>query len=362
MSGHPETGADPAIGRAAALLGGARRPVIAGLGCDVDGVRAALRLAAALGASVDHAARAHGRSELRVLADSGVMTTTVAEARHRSDLIVLAGPGAVAWADHAKAFADAGGLYSWRGERGVLCLATGGARPAHVATGTPVAALGDGMSLHRVLSLLRARVGQKPVAPLPGNGPALAAIDAVALQMKSAAFGVMIVDANDADHVTLDALQALVKDLNKETRFTTLGVPAHHHGRGAHLVSAWTTGGHLPVGLGRGYPEQDDWVHDAERRVTAGEADALLWIGALGPDLPAWAAGVPTVALIHHGATANTADVVIEVGVPGVTHGGVLMDAVRDGFAAVDAKAPQPLPSVAAVIAGIEAALIGGNP
>ncbi|WP_181706934.1 formyltransferase [Chthonobacter rhizosphaerae] len=361
QTGQPETDADAAIGRAAALLAKARHPVIGGLGCDVDGVRAALRLANAIGASVDHAATAHERVELRVLADSGVMTTTVSEARHRADLIVLAGPGAVAWADHARALADGGGLYPWRGERGVLCLATGGARPAHVAADGTVSALGDDLPLHRVLGLLRARLGQKPIGPLAQDGPDRTAIDAVALQMKSAAFGVMVVDANDVDHVTLDSLQGLVKDLNRDTRFTTLGVPAHHHGRGANLVSAWTTGDHLPVGLGRGYPVQDDWLHDAERLVTSGEADALLWVGALGPDVPAWASSVPTVALVHHGASAS-AEVVIEVGVPGVTHPGVLTDAVRDAFAFVDAKAPQPLPSVAAVITAIEAALPGGHP
>ena len=99
-----------AVRRAAALLARARQPAIGGLGCDVDGVRAALRLGVRLGAMVDHAASAHERVELRIHADTGVMNTTLAEARHRGDLVVLAGPGAVAYADHGKAFADAGGL------------------------------------------------------------------------------------------------------------------------------------------------------------------------------------------------------------------------------------------------------------
>ncbi len=71
---------------------------------------------------------------------------------------------------------------------------------------------------------------------------------------------------------------------------------------------------------------------------------------------------MPTVALLHHGAHAKTADVVIEVGVPGVTHAGVLADSVRDGFAYVEPRAPQALPTVAAVVTAIEAAISGDTP
>lgn len=348
------------MARAAALLAKARQPAIGGLGCDVDGIRAALRLGARLGAILDHAASAHERVELRVLADSGIMNTTAAEARHRGDLVVLAGPGAVAFADGGRAFADGGGLYPWRGARGVLCLGTGGARPVHMAFDGGVAALGDELPLDRIVGLLRARLAGRPVNHL-GNAPGVEAIDAVALQMKAASFGVVVYDPADYDHVALDGLLALVKALNDDTRFTTLAVPAHHHGRGANLVSAWNTGDRLPIGLGRGYPEQDDWRFDIARAVKAREVDALLWIGALGPDLPAWSGDVPTVALIHHGARDAAADVVIEVGVPGVTHPGTLADAVREGFSWVEPRAPQPLPTVAEVIDAIEAAIAGGT-
>lgn len=361
MAGASAAAPTDAVGRAAHLLGAARRPAIGGLGCDVDGVRAALRLAARIGAMVDHAASAHERVELRTVADSGLMTTTGTETRHRADLVVFAGPRAVAWADAAKSLDDGGGLYPWRGTRGVLCLSTGGARPGHVAVDGTVAAFGDDLPLHRTIALLRARLAGRPLGDLR-NGPGAEAVDAVALQMTSAAFGVVVVDPADVDHVTFDALGALVKTLNNQTRFSTLVVPAHHHGRGANFVAAWTTGGQLPVGLGRGYPEQDSWRFDVGRAVAAGEADALLWIGALGPDLPGWAGRVPTVALLHHGARASTADVVIEVGVPGVTHAGVLADAVRDGFTLVEPRAPQDLPSVASVLAAIEAALAEGRP
>ncbi len=206
--------------------------------------------------------------ELRTLADTGAMTTTGTEARHRGDLIVLAGPGAVAYADHARTFADGGGLYPWRGAPRRALPRHRIGRPVHMASTATVAVLGDGGSIDRLVALLSARLAGRPVGDL-GNGPDRDAIDAVALQMKAAAFGVVVYDPADFDHVALDGLMALVRALNDETRFTTLAVPAHHHGRGANLVTAWNTGDRLPIGLGRGYPEQDDWRFDVERAVAS---------------------------------------------------------------------------------------------
>lgn len=352
-----------AIARAAALLGRARQAAIGGLGTDVAGLRAALALADRLGAIIDHAAFAHERVALRSLSDAGLMLTTAAEARHRGDLIVLAGPGAVRWSDRTSVFEIRDGeLYPWRGPRSVLCLATAGERPSRLAIDGDMAVIGDGMALDRVLGLIAARLAGRPIATGPG-APDRDSIDAIVAMMGAARFGVAVADPEDFDHVGFERLSALVHALNGEgRRFSELIVPAHHHGRGANQVALWTSGARLPLGFGRGRPEQDDWRFDIERAVEAGEVDALLWVGALGPDLPAYAAGVPTVALIRHGTPAGEAEVVIEVGVPGITHAGVLTDAPREGFALQEGRAPQGLPTVAAVLTAIAAALQGGAP
>ncbi|SON55847.1 Formyltransferase/hydrolase complex Fhc subunit B [Hartmannibacter diazotrophicus] len=271
------------------------------------------------------------------------MTTTVAEAVNRADLIVVAGPGARAFVEDRKLFAKASTPYGWRGKRSVLAL--GCEAPTTVSEcETTRAIAGDPLDLLREL---KAEVGNKPSA----------ATHQTAVQMlKDARFGVVVVDPNDFDRFGFELMMALVKELNETTRFTSISAPAAAHGRGANLVSLWTTGGRLRVGFGRGYPEQDDWRFNGERLAESGEADLLIWVGALAPDLPAYASKLTTIALVPPG-TKATADVVIEVGVPGVHHAGSLTDAIRDGFSFVEAGETDVHPTVADVLDAFSAAL-----
>src|SRR5215471_14375560 len=83
---------EAACAEAARLLQQSRLPVIAGLGTDVDGARAAIALAQRTRAVVDHM---HSEALLRdvdVMRDAGMMTTTPSEARLRADVLLLVGP------------------------------------------------------------------------------------------------------------------------------------------------------------------------------------------------------------------------------------------------------------------------------
>ena len=346
-----------AVARAAALIGAARLPLIGGLGTDVDGVRAALRLAAATGAAVDHAAATHIDVDLRVLADAGVMVTSPAETRHRADLIVLAGPGAVAWAAAAHLF-DESHLYPWRNERKVLAIGVPPETLAEIPGGHDgVATFGSNpANLVKLIGLARARLAGRAIAA----GLPEAEVDAAAAILGAARYGVIVYDGADLGALGTELIHGLVKDLNGATRYTTLPAPAGHGGRAANIVSAWTTGGPLRIGFGRGYPEFDPWKYEANRLVTSGEADAVVWVAPLGPDLPDWPGSRPTVALVAPGTTV-AADVVVEVGVPGVHHGASLVDNLRDGFSYVEATTPADHPTAAAILGAIQSTLAGGT-
>ena len=85
-----------AIAEAAKLLGASRFPLIAGLGADVAGTRAAIALAERLGAAIDHM---HSDVLLRCpdsMREAEVMITTAADARARADYLLLVGPNAAA--------------------------------------------------------------------------------------------------------------------------------------------------------------------------------------------------------------------------------------------------------------------------
>src|SRR6516164_4221814 len=91
ISGKP-TALDAAITEAAKLIGASTRILIAGLGTDVAGARAAIALAQRTGAVIDHM---HSETVLRnldVMRSSGVLMTTPTECHARADTLLLVGP------------------------------------------------------------------------------------------------------------------------------------------------------------------------------------------------------------------------------------------------------------------------------
>ncbi|MGT2477788.1 hypothetical protein ACU4GR_00410 [Methylobacterium oryzae CBMB20] len=76
-------------------------------------------------------------------------------------------------------------------------------------------------------------------------------------------------------------------------------------------------------------PEHDPWRFDAARQVAAGEADAVLWLGAVPVSRPDWLVDRAVRARSSPTARRGAAEVVIAVGQPGRDHGGVLWNEQR---------------------------------
>ena len=89
--GKPTT-LDAAIAKAGELIGASIKILIAGLGTDVAGARAAIALAQRTGAIVDHMNSEGVLRDLDVMRSSGVMMTTPTECHARADTLLLAGP------------------------------------------------------------------------------------------------------------------------------------------------------------------------------------------------------------------------------------------------------------------------------
>ena len=82
---------EEAAAAAAQLLARSGQPLIAGLGADIEGARAAIALAKRLGGVVDHMHSAALMRDLDCLRETGVMLTTPGEARVRADVVLLVG-------------------------------------------------------------------------------------------------------------------------------------------------------------------------------------------------------------------------------------------------------------------------------
>ncbi|MBV8744034.1 MAG: tungsten formylmethanofuran dehydrogenase, partial [Xanthobacteraceae bacterium] len=82
-----------AIAEAARLLAASRFPLIAGLGTDIAGTRAAIALATRVGAAIDHMHADALLRSLDVMRSAYLMSTTPTEARLRADCLLLVGSG-----------------------------------------------------------------------------------------------------------------------------------------------------------------------------------------------------------------------------------------------------------------------------
>jgi len=300
---------DAACAEAARLLQQSRLPVIAGLGTDVAGARAAIALAQRTGAVIDHMHAEALLHDLGVMRDAGMMTTTPSEARLRADVLLLVGPlpdDALPQLLSAKPGA---------GERTLIWLC-----PERAAQrGGKMQTIGRSADqLPAILAALRATVAGRPVGAAPVG---VKTIISVADQLKAARFGVAAWSAAALDALTIEMLCGLIKDLNAKTRFSGLPLPPGDNALGVLQVCGWMSVSPPRSGFARGLAEHDPWRFDARRLVDSGEADCVVWISAYRPSPPPWSRDVPTIALTSDGARfPRRPSVHILVDRPGIDH------------------------------------------
>lgn len=322
---------DEAVAAAAALLGAARAPVVAGLAADVAGVQAAYRLAESLGGSLDPAGADGLYADLGALAAGGAVTTTPRETIARADLVLAVGAQAA-----SALFQEASGTRPAIGaaagqERRVLRLAEGGGR----------------LAIEGSLGELR--------AALAGRMPAGEAVAPVAEALRATRFGVALYDPAELGELAVGMLHGLAADLCATTRFFALSLAGEPDARLVGQVSAWQAGQAPRLGFGRGRAEHDAWRFDAARQIEAGEADGALWLACAPSAPPPWAAPPPLVALVGQASGAE-GQVVIRVAEPGVDADGVLIDAAT-GQLAYRPGAGAAVPAAATVLAAIRAGI-----
>jgi formylmethanofuran dehydrogenase subunit B len=154
--------------------------------------------------------------------------------------------------------------------------------------------------------------------------------------------------------LTIASLGELLRALNARTRVAGLPVGGLDNALGAQLASLWLTGKPPRLRFVEGEARHDAALCAADRLLESGEADALLWIDALGRRVPP--AGIPTIALSRPGATFVTPPaVLIPVGTPGLDHPGHVLRGDAIVALRLDKLRDSGLPAVAQVIEAIMA-------
>jgi formylmethanofuran dehydrogenase subunit B len=356
-----------AVAAAAEILGASRHPLVAGLGTDIAGARAAIALARRIGAAIDHSDSGALLRDLDVMRSGATVLTTPGEARLRADRLLLVGPGLIGpglaetWPQLSQALRA--GTRRTPNDGGParrifwLCpgreAAIGGAQAAFEVVGKEPA------DLPALLSALRARCAGRPAGR---TGVSAKTLDQIASDLKTSRFGIAIWSAAALDALVIEMICGLLNDLNATTRFCGLPLPPADNATGVLQVCGWMTGLPMGTGFGRGFAEHDPWLFDSERLADSGEADCALWISAYRAAVPAWRAQLPIIALTDQGAAfAAPPRVHIRVGRPGVDHGAVQYLPPSGTLAAVDAAQPSATISVADAIGRIASALPGGG-
>jgi formylmethanofuran dehydrogenase subunit B len=354
---------DDAAAAAARLLAQSRQPLIAGLGADIDGARAAIALAERVGGVIEHTHSAALLRDLDCLRETGIMLTTPGEARVRADVVLLVGDGLTeTWpALNERLLRPPARPEGADVKRRIIWLAPAiGARIRGFEGDIEIWTAERGATLAVNLAALRARVKNRPIVirRIARSGLPLSAIDSIATALKTARFGVAVWTAASLGALEIEMLHGLVRDLNETTRFSTLPLAAPDNGAGVLAACGWTTGFPMRTGFGAGALIHDPWRFDAERLVASGETDCVLWISALGAGPPAWRSAVNFIALCERTAQfAEEPNVRIAVGRPGVDHDAVMHSPDAGTLVAAAASGRSGAPSVAQALERIRARL-----
>ena len=299
LAGQP-VALDAALGRAAALLRGARVPVFAGLGTDVAGARVLFKLAMASGAICDGGDAL--MQSTRALQDRGGFATSLGEVRARADVLLCLGtpPG-----ERYPLFDERCGLQP--ADARWLVLAPGGEAADFFGPVARLAALLEGRS----------------AADAP------AALLQAAERLQGAAYAVVVIETarlGPQGALLIEMLQRIVATLNRQRRAAALTLGGANGTGTANAVFTWMSGLPLRTRLAAQGLEHAPLAFDATRLLAAGDADLLLWLASFGsePAAPPTRDGVPRIVIGHPVLATQPADVFIPVATPGVHHHGHL--------------------------------------
>lgn len=367
-AGGKPVGLAEAVAKAADILGKAKHPLLAGLGTEVQGMRAVMSLVDKSCAVLDHMNSNGFMRNIQVVQNSGWMTTTLTEVRNRVDLLVVVGT------DIVNAFPRFFEREVWNKEsmfgqdtssREVVYL---GGRDLDTSAGVspdgrePDVLPCDLDSLPNVTAALRALVLGKKLHATEVGGIATAELEKLANRLKAAKYSVVAWAAAPLNfphaELTVQTITEMVKDLNKTTRSSGLPLGGIEGDMNANQVSAWISGYPMRTSYARSYPEHDPYHFSTDALLAGGEADALFWISSFSPDQLPPHAELPTVVLGHPDMTLeHEPDVFIPVSVPGIDHKGIAFRSDNVVSLPLDQLRTSTLPKLGDVLNAIEQAL-----
>lgn len=304
---------EEAVAAAADLLGRARAPLIYGLSrSSTPGQRAAVRLADALGATIDTTASTCHAPSIMAVQQLGESTATLGEIANRADLVVYWGSDPLrSHPRHLERFVETAGQFVPRGRSGRHLSVVDVVETATAAQADSFIRVTPGGDFE-LIWVLRALAAGIDLPAYDYAGVPWASITALAERLRTCTYGVVFfglgLTRHGPAHANVEALLRLVTDLNAHTRFVARRMRIPGDVAGADTVLCWQTGYPFAVNLARGFPRYQPDEYSANRLLARGEVDAAVLVGSegiplLAPAAQAALAALPTVVLDYPTAT-----------------------------------------------------------
>lgn len=338
-----------AIQAAADILGKSYHALFAGLGTEVQGMRAIMRLAVKTNATLDHMYSEGTVRNTLAMQNSGWQTTTLTEIKNRADVILVIGTDIVSSFPRffEKLVLNTDSLFNK-------------ATPEVMYLGLDE----EAVKLPEIMNALNALMNAKnPLNKKPDNdmigGVSVAALKLILEKLKASQYGVVIWSASALKfpqaELTVQSITQLISKLNETNRIAGLPLNSGDGDSSVNNTSTWLSGYPTRNRFINGHPEYDAYHFSTKRQLTS--CDALLWISTFNAHLPP-ICDAPTIVIGHPDMQFEKQPAVfIPVGIPGVDHIGTMFR--MDSSVAMPLKKLREtkLPSLSDVISQIEANL-----
>ncbi|MBS7610704.1 formylmethanofuran dehydrogenase subunit B [Candidatus Bathyarchaeota archaeon] len=280
-----ETDLEKAVEKTVEMIKNSSYPVFYGFGCaSCEAIKLCLEMADLSGGLADNiSVVCHGPTILG-LQDMGIPSATLGQIRHRADLIVYWGCNPVeAHPRHTIRYGplSSGRFVTGRKSRRMVVIDV---RKTPTATMADVFMQVKPNSDFEILTALRALVNDLDLEVEEVDGVPVAKLEELADMMINAKFGALffglgLTMSYGKEH-NIEAAIALVRDLNKKTKFVMIPMRGHFNVTGANEVFTWQTGYPFCVDFSMGYPRYNPGETSAVDVIARGECDLLFIIGA----------------------------------------------------------------------------------
>jgi formylmethanofuran dehydrogenase subunit B len=338
-----------AIQAVATILSKANQPLFAGLGTEVQGMRALMRLAEKTSATLDHIHSEGTIHNTLAMQNSGWQTTTLTEIKNRADVILAIGTDIVS--SHPRFFEklvwNTDSLFN-KPKPEVIYLGV-----AEQNTNLP-----EIMNALNALTNQKNPLNKKPDSELVG-GVTIAALKLILEKLKAAQYGVIVWSASSLKfphaELTVQSITQLIAKLNETNRVTGLPLNSGDGDSSVNNTSTWLSGYPTRNRFTNTHAQYDAYHFSAKRQLNS--CDTLLWVSTFNAHLPP-ACDASTIVIGHPDMQFDKMpDVFIPVGIPGVDHAGTMFR--MDSSVAMPLKKIRDtkLPTLSDVISQIETKL-----